>query len=60
MEYGKALTCDELANLYDKANTGGRPARTLSMDTVFDWAKKQTDKFYIYPKNGTIHLLETW
>jgi len=60
MEYGDALKNDELANLYDKANIGGRPARTLPMDTVFDWAEKQTDKFYVHPENGTIHLLETW
>lgn len=36
------LTIDDLANLYDNRNSGRR-ARTLPMETVFDWAKKQPD-----------------
>jgi CO dehydrogenase/acetyl-CoA synthase delta subunit len=51
-----ALTWDELANLYDKANTGRR-ARTLPMDTVFEWAEKQVDKFRVDEVDGTIHLI---
>jgi len=42
----KKLTWDELADIYDKA-THGRPARTLPMGKVFDWAEKQTDKFVV-------------
>lgn len=48
----KPLTWDELATEYDK-NPHGRPARTLLMDKVFDWAEKQTDKFEVM-KDGTI------
>ena len=53
----KALTWDELANLFDKANIG-RKARTLPMDTVFEWAEKQTDKFQVSADEGTIHLIK--
>lgn len=53
---GKALTWDDLADLYDKEHTG-RPARTLPMDAVFMWAKNQTDKFYVCPKEETIHQI---
>ena len=53
----EALTWNELANLYDKANTG-RKARTLSMNSVGEWAERQVDKFYICPKEGTIHYIE--
>jgi hypothetical protein len=49
----KALTWDDLANEYDKSHTE-RPARTLPMDYVFEWAEKQTDKFKV-SKNGTMH-----
>jgi hypothetical protein len=51
---GKALTWDELANIYDKEHSG-RPARTLPMDVVFTWAEKQVDRFYVDPFKGTIH-----
>ena len=54
MKTSKALTWDDLANLYDKA-CSGRPARTLPMDTVFDWAKQQVDKFWLDPDEGTLH-----
>ena len=42
----KPLTWGELADLYDKAHAGRR-ARTLPMDTVFEWAEKQTREFYV-------------
>ena len=52
-----ALTWDKLANLYDKKYpNSSRPARTLPMQRVLDWAEKQPDKFYLHPKKGTIHL----
>lgn len=41
--YDKALTWGELATIYDERKGGGRPARTLPMVTVFDWAKEQPD-----------------
>ena len=53
--YGKALTWDELATIYDRHNSGRR-ARTLPMDTVSDWAEKRTDIFDIHPTEGTFHL----
>jgi hypothetical protein len=51
----KALTWDELANIYDKEHSG-RKARTMSMDTIFKWAERQTDKFKV-SKEGTIYTL---
>ena len=51
----KALTWNDLANLYD-AKHSGRPARTLPMDKVFEWTEKQTDKF-IVSEDGSISLL---
>jgi hypothetical protein len=55
MNISKALTWDDLAGLYDKAHSG-RPARTLPMDKVFDWAEQQKDKFWLDPSKGTIHM----
>ena len=52
----KSLTWDELANIYDLKHSG-RPAKTLPMNTIFKWAEKQTEKFYIDPKKGTLHLI---
>ena len=52
---GEALTWDELADIYDNDNVGRR-ARTLEMDTVFEWAEKQVDRF-ILSEEGTIHLI---
>ena len=54
---GEALTWDELAIMYNKERSGGRPAMTLPMDTVFDYFKKQKDKFYVHPEEGTIHII---
>ena len=47
---GPALTWDELADLY------GKSARTKPVDSVFRWAEKQPDRFYVDPEKGTIHL----
>ena len=57
MNLGKALTWDELATEYDGCNIGGRQARTLPMDSIFSWAKKQTDKFFV-SEEGTIHKIK--
>lgn len=54
----KALTWDELAALYDKDHKGSRPARTLPMDQVYNWAANQPRKFRVDPKEGTLHLIE--
>ena len=51
---GKALLWDELATEYDKCHAG-RKARTLSMDSVFEWGKRKTDTFFVSPTEGTIH-----
>ncbi len=53
MNIGKALTWEELADIYDKSK-GGRPARTMRMDTIFAWAERQTDKFSV-SSDGTLH-----
>jgi len=52
----RGLTWDELADEYDKINRGGRPARTMPMNTIFNWAKCQKDIFYYDSENETIHL----
>jgi len=54
--YGKALSWDELANYYDKASGGNRPARTRPMSQVFSWAEAQKNKFVV-TADGTIHRL---
>ncbi len=54
MSTSKALTWNELADIYDKSTNGH--ARTLEMDTVFEWAEKQTDKFFV-TKDGTLHQI---
>lgn len=54
-QIGEALTWDDLANYYDEHH-GGRKARTLPMDQVFDWCERQTDVFRVAPE-GTIHFI---
>lgn len=49
------LTWDDLANLYDQHNSGRR-ARTLPMETVWDWAESRTDLFKVN-EEGNIFLL---
>ena len=51
----KALSWDELAEIYDKEHNFGRPARTLSMDYVFKWAEEQ--KGLQVMDDGTIHKI---
>ena len=62
---GKALTWNEIANIYDSCHfrnksemAVGRPARTLPMEQVFDWVAKQKDKFVV-TKDGTLHQIES-
>ena len=48
------LTWDDLADLYNE-KTGGR-ARTMPMDTIYDWAIKQpdikvTDDGFLFKRN---------
>ncbi len=50
--YGKALTWDELADIYP-----GK-ARICPMDRVFEWAENQPERFYVDPDEGTLHLIE--
>ena len=51
----KKLTMEDIADIYDKENHG-RPARTLPMDYVFEWAVKQTDRF-AYDEDGVLCLM---
>ena len=53
----KALIWDEVANDYDKL-VGGRRARTLPMDEVFDALAARTEEYYVHPDDGTIHRVE--
>lgn len=55
MSKEKGMTWEELASWYDK-NIGGRKARTLSMDTVFD-ACVASGKFTL-TEDGGIKLKE--
>jgi hypothetical protein len=49
------LTWDQLANEHD-AVFGGRPARTLPMDRVFEKVSK-LEGFKVNKKEGTIHKI---
>ena len=51
-----ALTWENLANIYDKEHTG-RPARTLPMETIFNWAAQQGDRFCVSDE-GTLHEID--
>ena len=53
----KELTWNELADYYDKYHRGGRPARTLPMDVVWNWAANRKDLFFVN-KDGVICLKE--
>jgi len=55
---GKALTWNDLANLYNSTHPG-RSAFMYKMETIFKWAETQTDKFYVNPEEGTIHKIIT-
>lgn len=57
MEADKRLKWDELADEYDKKH-GGRPARTLSMHVVFEWAEKRTDLFKM-DAEGYVYRVES-
>lgn len=43
----KQLTWDELADAFDRHGGRSRPARTLPMELVADWAEARTDLFYV-------------
>lgn len=51
----KALTWDDLANKYHEIT--GSQARTKSMDSIFEWAERKTDTFYVDKKEGTLHMI---
>lgn len=54
-QLGEALTWDNLAEEYHKST--GQSARIKPMDSIFNWAEKQTDKFYVDKNKGTIHKI---
>ena len=45
MELGKALTWNDIADMYDDMHRG-KPARTLDMNYVFVWASNQENVYY--------------
>ena len=55
MKKSKALTWDDLAEDYKKAT--GESAKIRPMDAIFEWAEKQTEKYYVDPKVGSIHRI---
>lgn len=52
---GPRLTWDDLAELYDRNNIGRR-ARTLPMDTVYEWFEDHPEKFQI-DKEGYMYQI---
>ena len=56
MKVTKALTWDDLAKEYKKAT--GNSAYTRSLQSIFNWAEKQTDKFFVEPNEYTIHKIK--
>jgi len=57
LNISKALTCNDLANLYNSEHPG-RSAFMYKLETIFEWAVNQPDKFYVDPDTETIHLIE--
>ena len=55
MKTGKALNWDELGKIY-KRETGLSPYK-YEMDTIFDWAENQTDKFFVDKVKCTLHQI---
>lgn len=55
MKMSKALTWDDLAKEYKKATSGS--AYTKSMNSIFYWAEKQNDKFFVDCDKHTIHKI---
>lgn len=52
------LTWDDLANLYDEEHPGtSRPARTLPMEFIFQWAYQQKKRFYV-GKDNCLHKMQ--
>ncbi len=51
MKTGKALSWEELANLYPGI------ARIKPMHEVFRYFERQPDKYWVDPKKGTIHKI---
>ena len=58
MKISKALTWDELAEDYNKVNSG-RKAQTYRRETIFRWAERQTDKYVVDEVMGTLHRIES-
>jgi hypothetical protein len=50
------LKWDDVANIYDRYNVG-RKARTLPVETVFDWVKGRTDLVEFNEEKGTLHAV---
>ena len=51
------LTWNELADIYDK-NKGGRRARTLPMDKVFEWAESHKELFRMDDEGYLYKIME--
>jgi len=56
-DYGEALTNDDLADIHDK-KVSGRPARTLPVSVVVNWAVNNPGTFFVHPTEDTIHLIK--
>ena len=56
MKIGKALTWNDLANIFDKET--GLHARTFPMDKIFTWAENHPEKFFIDDKEELHETIE--
>lgn len=54
-QLGKALTWEELADIYDQ-RTNGRKARTLPMEYIFEWAQNKVNEFKV-TQDGALHKI---
>lgn len=50
-----ALTWDDLAEEYKKVT--GQSAKTRPMDSIFEWAENQPDKYHVNQEKGTLHKI---
>lgn len=55
MKLSAALSWNQLADEYDKTHRD-RPARTLPLDVVWEWAERN-ERFHVVEPEGTIHLI---
>ena len=56
VKISKSLTWDDLAREYKKVT--GNSAYSSSIEAIFEWAEKQTDKFFVDYEKKSIHKIK--